>query len=363
MEDTVTKRNDQIYKLLSNYLNNTPETLEFKKPFSAEEVEALFRATIWGHRELVLTVLLTRLVYPNYKATANLYQYSPRSVYEKPIRTALREHGLPCTKSAPLNIAKNIKRLNADWATNKRGGSLAKNVVNIVEKIEKVSVIDLEQFAKSYIGRYKQEATRVKNLEVKLPVQENPLYIADLCVDLIDHATDGGATAQFIVGLLMEANNKCRRSGVTVSGYTDSVSATNTTSKKPGDIVELVRESDAELVYEVTTKPFDHNRLIDSHEAMAAYEHDISDVFVICRPKDVPASLDATLTAYLMASTQYQELSYYFVNIYQYVQAALLFITTQARRDFYENLITYVNDINRSEKVKIYLKEWHDRRT
>lgn len=363
MEDKATTiRNERVYELLVNSLKNATPVAHFSPPFLSEEVELLFTTPIWGHRELVLTVILTRLIYPDYKATEDLYQHNPRSVYEKPIRRALREFGIPHKKSGPLNVAKNIKRLDVDWATGKHGENIALTAVKIVEKIEAVSKNELEKFASAYVSRYKLEATRIRDMEVVLPPQENPIYIASLCTDLINNVPDGGATAQYIVGLLMEANKNARGSSVVVSGYTDSVSTTNTTSKKPGDIIETT-EDDKEIVYEVTTKPFTDDRLIESHESVQVYNHNISDVIVICRPSDVPSALETSPTTFLMASTQYEELSYYFVNIYDYIQTMLLLTTTDARKAFYEGLTSYVNDINRAEKVKIYFKEWHEARS
>lgn len=354
-------RNDRIYDLLAGFLNDAPEEPRFTAPFTAEEVEILFTTPYWGHREIVLTILLTKLVYPDFKPSVDLYQHHPRSVYEKPIRKALREFGIPHKKSGPLNVAKNINRLNVDWATGKREERVAMAVVGIVDKVEQVSAEDLQQFTAAYITRYKQEAARVKDLEVVLAPQENPIFIAGLCTDLINNVPDGGATAQFIVGLLMEISKIARASNVTVTGYLDSVSATNTTSGKPGDIIELLNESEQELVYEVTTKEFSDDRMLESHESVNAYEHDITDVFVICRPADVPAALESKPGAYLMAYTQYKELAYYFINIYEYIQSALLFITPEARSNFYDELVGYVNDTNRSEKVKVYFKNWHEK--
>ena len=361
MDDTATViRNDKIYDLLTNFLANPLHPIKFNEPFSSEEVEILFNTHIWGHRELVLTILLTRLVYPDYKATEDLYLHHPRSVYEKPIRKALREYGIPHKKSGPLNVAKNIKRLNMDWATDKNDERVAISAVNIVEKLEKASLKEAENFASAYISRYLQEAAHVKDLEVYLPPQENPIYISKLCVDLINNVPDGGATAQYIIGLLMEAQKSSRNSDITISGHTDSVSATNTTSKKPGDVIELMNQTGDEIVYEVTTKAFNEDRLMESHEAVMAYRDDIADIFVICRATDVLDSLDVKGNAFLMASTQYKEISYYFVNIYEYIHMGLLFISKTARSEFYENLTGYINDINRSEKVKIYFKEWHE---
>jgi hypothetical protein len=41
-------------------------------------------------------------------------------------------------------------------------------VVNIVKKIESISNTELEKFASAYIARYKQEARRIKEMEINL---------------------------------------------------------------------------------------------------------------------------------------------------------------------------------------------------
>lgn len=363
MESSSESRNKKVYELLTIFLKHAQLDPTYSDPFNKEEVETLFDTTIWGHRELILTILLTKLVFKDYKPTEDLYAHHPRSVYEKPIRTALRENGIPHKKSGPLNVAKNIKRLNQDWARDKNDEKVALSAVSIAEKIEQSNSEQLKSFALAYISRYKLEAQKVKDLEVNLPAQENPIYISELCADLINDVPDGGATAQFIVGLLMEVNKDDRNSDVLVSGYLDSVSATNTTSKKPGDVIELLNNSEQELVYEITTKAFVDSRMIESHEAVVDYGKDIPDVFVICRPSDVPEALETTSTSLLMAYTQYKQLSYYFINIYQYIQSSLLFITAEARAAFYEQLIIYVNDTNRSEKVKVYFADWHKQKS
>lgn len=352
------KRNAEIYNILSNFLKDKKLAVQYFPPFDSVEVESLFQTSIWGHREIVLTILMARLFDAKFKASENFYACNPRSIFEQPIRKALREYGIPHRKSGPLNVAKNSKKINRDWATDKHGGEIAMNVVKIVKKIESVSPDALKKFASSYISRYRQEAKRIKEMEVNLPPQENPIHIAKLCIDLINSVPDGGATPQITVGLLMEAMNKDRKNTVIVSGHRDSVSTTNTTSKKPGDIIEKIN-GNAELIYEITTKKFTDDRLIESHEAVMDYNAAIKDVFVICRPEDVPATLSNRKASYIMATTQYRELAYYFINIYDYIQSAIFFLTPSGRKFFYEELITYVNNINTAEKVKKYFKQWH----
>ena len=89
------------------------------------------------------------------------------------------------------------------------------------------------------------------------------------------------------------------------------------------------------------------------------YDPKLKDVFVICRPQDVPVSLSSKGTSYIMATTQYRELAYYFINIYDYIQSAILFLTPSGRKFFYDELITYVNNTNTAEKLKKYFKQWH----
>ena len=352
------KRNAEIYRILSGFLRSRGSAVKFPIPFNVKEVESLFQTSIWGHREIVLTILMARLLNSKFEASENFYACNPRSIFEKPIRKALREHGIPHRKSGPLNIAKNSNKINRDWATDKRGGEIAMNVVKIVKKIESVSQSELKKFALAYIARYKQEAERIKKMVVNLPPQENPIYISKLCSDLINFVPDGGATPQIVVGLLMETINKDRKSNVIVSGHRDSVSTTNTTSKKPGDIIEKINDN-IELIYEVTTKKFSDDRLIESYEAVMAYDKILRNVFVICRPQDVPEALSNRGSSYIMATTQCRELVYYFINIYEYIQSAIIFLTPEGRKFFYEELVAYVNNTYTSEKVKRYFKQWH----
>jgi len=355
---TTKERDAEVYRTLAGFLKDKSAEASFSPPFDSKEVESLFQTSIWGHREIILTILMARLLNPKFKASEDFYACNPRSIFEHPIRKALREYGIPHRKSGPLNVAKNTKKINRDWATDKHGGDIAMNVVKIVKKIESVSEKDLLKFAVTYAVRYRHEAKRVKEMKVKLPAQENPVYLSKLGVDLINEVPDGGATPQIVIGLLMEATVKDRKANVHISGHRDSVSTTNTTSKKPGDIIEKIN-GDSQIIYEITTKMFSDDRMIESHESVMDYDKSIKDVVVICRPQDVPESLTAKTTSYVMATTQFRELAYYFINIYDYIQSSVLLLTPAGRKTFYEELIKYVNDTNTSEKVKQYFKQWH----
>lgn len=354
---TTKERDTFIYKKLVELLKKKTKPT-FSRPFSSKEIESLFTTSIWGHREIVLTIVMARFLNPKLKASQDFYSCNPRSIFEHPIRKALREFDIPHRKSGPLNVAKNSKKINKDWATDKHGGGIAMDVVSIVKKIERISKKQFEKFAAAYISRYNQEAKRIKEMKVKIRIQENPIFITKLCNNLIDSVPDGGATPQVIVGLLMETIAHDRNSQVKITGHRDSVSTTNTTSKKPGDIIEKIQNG-SQMIYEVTTKRFSDDRLIESYESVMAYDKSITGVIVICRPQDVPEPLTGSKTSYVMTETQFKELAYYFINIYDYIESTLIFLTAKGRRCFYKELMEYVNKINTSEKVKKYFKQWH----
>jgi hypothetical protein len=141
----------------------------------------------------------------------------------------------------------------------------------------------------------------------------------------------------------------------------DSVSTTNTTSKKPGDIIEEFSDS-SKRIYEVTVKPFSSDRMIESYEAIKAFdkENKIVEVFVICRKEDVPKEVEKrSSNYYLLGTAKYQDMLYYFVDIFEWIEEKLLYMTIESRGRFYSALAEHINQINTSEKVKRYFSEWH----
>lgn len=363
MQLSAEKRNAQIYALLARFIKEakTRKTISYPVPFTRDEVEALFVSHIWGHREITLTILLARLVDPTFKASEDFYKCHPRSIYEQPIRTLLRNNKIPHKKSGPLNVAKNSQKIDAVWAHNKRGDGMALVVAGLVTKIESVSKARLQRFTLAYVQRYLLEASRVAKLKSKVRTIEDPLFLFRLCRDLIVNVPDGGTTPQTIVGTLIESLNSVNGSTVKVSGGSDSVSTTNTTSKKPGDVMEELPNS-AKRVYEVTVKKFSADRMRESHEAIKAWDknEDITEVIVICRAEDVPTeAIKEQSSSYLQGVAKNEDLTYYFVDIFAWIQEKLLSLTPAGRMKFHTDLTMHVNQINTSEKVKRYFTEWH----
>ncbi len=364
MKVSADERNKKVEMLLSDFIKKAEakKNIEYPKPFNLEEVEKLFLSHIWGHREITLTILMARLIDPSFKASKDFYSCNPRSLYEKPIRSLLRKYNIPHKKSGPLNVAKNIQKIDEDWAKNKRGDGMALVVAQLVKKIETVSNVVLQKFILAYVQRYIQEAKKVAKLKFKIKKIQDPLYLFTLCRDLIMVVPDGGSSPQIITGLLLEHSNLSNHNKIQISGYKDSVSTTNTTSKKPGDLIELLSNG-IKRVYEVTVKEFSIDRLIESYESIKAYDksNKITEVFVICRKKDVPLSFvtNDNESTFLVGFTKNQDIVYYFVDIFEWIQEKLIFMPIEGRGNFYSDLVNYINDINTSEKVKTYFKEWH----
>lgn len=356
-------RNAKIHSLLADLIKEAKGRKEIThpSPFVKEEVEALFASHIWGHREITLTIILARMLDPKFKASEDFYASNPRSIYEHPIRELLRKHGIPHKKSGPLNVAKNSQRIDETWAHNKRGDGMALVVAKLVKKIEAASPAVLRKFALAYVQRYLLEAIKVAKLKHKVRSVEDPLYLYQLAHDMIVNVPDGGTTAQLIAGVLIENFNASHGNAVKTGGHTDSVSATNTTSGKPGDITEELKGS-ATRIYEITTKAFSIDRMIESYEAIKAWDKEgkITEALVICRKEDVPAeATKLTSNPYLIGMTKYQDIIYYFVDVFAWTQERLLFMPATGRAKFYSDLAAHVNQLNTSEKVKRYFSEWH----
>jgi len=117
-------------------------------------------------------------------------------------------------------------------------------------------------------------------------------------------------------------------------------------------------------VYEVTVKPFDEQRISDSAETILEYSKatsmDIPEIFVLCRDSDVhPSAIRNRSNSLHLATMLFRGLTYQFLNIYQWLTAALSRLSPKSRIRFYRDLNDYIADANTSEKVKSFWRELH----
>ncbi len=358
-------RDSRVYLLLNELFEEAENSeVSFVEPFHFQEVESLFSSTVWGFRELFLTILVARLLNPKYRASKDLYACNPRPLFEHSIRAILMERGIPTKKSGPLNVAKNTKKINEDWAANKRGDHAAMNVVNLVKKIEAVSPSTLKELAIIFLKRYLTEAKTVEKLRFSYEIAfEDPVSLFYFCKEFILKVPDGGTSPQKVCGLLIETLNLERESFVEVFGVEDSVSTTNTTSKKAGDILEKFPNGQS-IVYEITVKAFDGNRIRDSYEALKSRDTASGlEVLVVCRESDLPKNIDLQNLEGkngLLASYVYEDLIYYFLDMDTWIAEKLFSLSKKGRGVFFAKLVDHVNDPNTSLKVKEFFARWRE---
>lgn len=172
---------------------------------------------------------------------------------------------------------------------------------------------------------------------------------------MIDESPDGGNTPQRIVGYLLENYHTNLQTGLSVQGHTDRASTTSTTSKKLGDVTEQLLDGVITTAYEVTIKGFGEQRVREAYEAAHSYTSqsntNTQEIIILCRKQDVYPGLEAITSIYL-GKLEYQDISFHYVDIYEWVAAQLLRMTRDARSMFFEQLQEYVADKNTSVKVK-----------
>ena len=360
----VADRNQRITEYLEDFFDKAE-----KDAFSAldsetnAQLDAVFGTTVRGYREILLVIVIARLLNPEYKASQGFYDCNPRALYEGPIRHELLSRGIPHGKSGPLNVAKATIGINMQWAAQRRPAAVAKDVVSLVGKIESFDSNALNNFAVALQKRFLDEAQRIENLTVETSPEADPYFLSTLATQLISSVPDSGNTPQKIIGFLLQAYHDDLQSGLVVTGHEDGASVTNTTSQKPGDLTEELLDGTVVKIYEITVKPFTQNRIVESYQSVKAYDKRTSqtthEVQVICRKEDLPEDVSNNTEAFYLGKVEYQDITYHFINIEEWIMAQLLRMSGEARLIFHKLLTDYIADTNTSESVKVFWKELH----
>jgi hypothetical protein len=234
----------------------------------------------------------------------------------------------------------------------------------IVEEIERMSPVQLKKFTIDLHARYLREATRIADLFIEAEPEADPEYLFSLCRHLIEEVPDAGNTPQRIIGLLLQEYHLAYDTGIELLGHEDRASVTSTTSKKPGDIIEFLPDGSIANCYEITVKPFNQSRVEESFDAIRQYskQHncEISEIIVICRKQDShPKISQSTAERFHFGKIQYQNITYHFVDIFEWIFSQLLRMTSASRINFFKKLHQYINDPNTAEKVKLSFTQWY----
>lgn len=364
---TVYERNKKIRQILDSlYDEATNKELLINENDYKEPMDDLFSTTAWGFREILLVVIIGMKLDTSFKASTGLYDCNPRAIYEGPIKEFLIEKNIPHRKSGPLNIAKAAVGLDTTWAAQRRPSSVAEQVINLVEYIEEPGTNSSEKINNvgiSLLRRLIAESNRIESLSVQIEPSADPEFLYKVCYDLITKVPDAGNTPQKIAAFLLKHYHGSMNTGVIVTGEDDRASVTSTTSKKPGDVNEESSGGSIFKVYEVTVKPFDLARIRDSYDSILKYNEanntSLDEIIVICRKEDCPINMKKSDLHLYLGSYSYQNIMYYYLDIYEWISDRLHHMTEKGRIDFYNNLNTYISDINTAEKVKILWNELH----
>ncbi len=134
----VEARNQHVQYMVSARIEHVKTLTEsdftrIKNKSEIEKIlEALIEINVNGFRGVVLTALVGMKLDDHYNPLTNFYECKPRAIFEHGIWYALTQHNIPCGKSDPLNVAKNIQELNESWATGRRPQSAALAAVNFL---------------------------------------------------------------------------------------------------------------------------------------------------------------------------------------------------------------------------------------
>lgn len=242
-----------------------------------------------GFRGVVVTALTGMHLNENYDPLNDFYGCNPRSIFEGGIWYALQDHRVPCGKSDPLNVAKNISQLNEDWAKGRRPQAAALAVVGFLRQVVNAKKSARARLIDYFFFRLWKYSESIASFEIA-SIASSELSRHQLAHALVNFTLkfpESGTTPQLLVSELLSAIY--RDTKIDVRGGGESVFGTNTTSKKPGDIWLESNGLETNL-YEITVKPVSLKRLDDSLDALRSTGHLENSVTFICRiPEDVQA--------------------------------------------------------------------------
>ncbi|ENI0827744.1 hypothetical protein ABW752_002788 [Listeria innocua] len=363
----VSDRNIAIKRILDAlYARAIDKNLTIDESEYKESLDMLFSTTAWGFREILLVVVVGMNLDTSFRASTGLYDCNPRAIYEGPIKDFLIEKEIPHRKSGPLNIAKATVGLDTTWAAQRRPAKVAFEVVNLIQYMENPegnSINIINNIGVSLLRRLISESKRIEALTVEIEPSADPEFLYHLCYELITKVPDAGNTPQKIIAFLLKNYHKSMDTGIIVTGEEDRASVTSTTSKKPGDVNEESSCGIIYKVYEVTVKPFDLARIRDSYDSILKYNRanntSLDEIMVICRKEDCPIDIKNSGLHSFIGSYGYQNITYYYLDIYEWISDRLYHMTQEGRIAFYNDLNSYISDINTAETVKVLWGNLH----
>jgi hypothetical protein len=306
-----------------------------------------------GFRGVVLTVIVGIYLDDEYNPQKDFYACSPRSIFEQGIYYALKDYKIPCGKSDPLNVAKNTQLLDTNWANGKRPESAATAAVNYIDLLwNNKGNTQFEDLIKLFFYKLYQYGLYISSQNVVF-TQFNEFFngaeTAEKLAKFVTDCAEGGAVPQYVVGLLIDQIRKNDSEYRSVEGFTESVFGTNTTSKKPADVWEVLDSGEIGKLYEITVKKIDSKRLDDCVDALSNLKYLDKEIIFVCRLPQDTESLDVR-----NGTMNYRGINFQFIDIASFVQNTYILLSAEKQKLFLLSIHEFISDHNRAVNTKSY---------
>jgi hypothetical protein len=299
-----------------------------------------------GFRGIVATAITGKYLNPTYDPLNNFYSCNPRSIFEHGIFYAF-ENKVPCGKSDPLNVAKNIDKLDDAWIKGKRPQTAAQAAVDYLRCIELSEGERQEKLINYFFYKLVKYANSVKSIDI-ITVSEHEFSNQINASKLIEFTTEypeSGAIPQLIVFNLL--SKLYTDSSISIHGGYESVFGTNTTSKKPADLWITMGENIINL-FEITVKKIDYKRLDDCIASLNTIGLLDKPIQFVCRlPSDIKSLKEVAYNSLI-----YKGKTFEFIDISNLIRTISCLLTPRQLIETIEKIREFVSQIDRRQKTK-----------
>ena len=300
-----------------------------------------------GFRGVVATAITGMHLNPQYDPINNFYSCNPRSIFEQGIFYAFEERQIPCGKSDPLNVAKNINVLDNEWAKGKRPQGAAQAAVDFLKILVLSQKSERETIINLFFFKLLEYAKSISAIKITLP-NENSISNQDfahkLCQFTLEYP-ESGTIPQFLISTLLK--EIYQDSSIQVKGGEESVFGTNTTSKKPADIW-LEKEGNPYNLFEVTVKKIDLKRLDDSIQSLNSVQALSLPVHFICRlNKDISSLPELTND-----TLKYKGKTFNFVDICSLIHSISTLFSPEQINNILKDINQFIGQVQRPLTTK-----------
>lgn len=347
-------RNDKARQFVLDQLSTVAQLNEsdFEDLPHFQRLKSLTQDLIYvkamGFRGVVATALTGKFLDDNYDYLNDFYKCNPRSIFENGIFYAFQEMKIPCGKSDPLNVAKNISVLDANWARGRRPQETAMAAVDLLKIISREEDDAIRQKTVNYfffrLLSYSRECGSVVIHTVNEIFLSNQI-VASKLINFTLNYPESGTIPQFVISRIL--SSLYNQSSINVIGGDESVFGTNTTSKKPADIW-LENKGVILNLYEITVKKIDYKRLDDSIQSLADTDSLEKPIIFICRlPDDIN-----TLEGYQEGVLTYKGKSFNFVDISEFIRSTIALLSSLQIELLLSEIEEFVGSYLRPVKTK-----------